>query len=285
MSGLGLALILAAAGLHATWNFLIKRAGQGAAFMWVVSAVATVVYAAPTLGLVLYQPPHIGGLGLLFITASALIHVGYYLTLQTGFRVGDFSLVYPIARGTGPVLTTIFAVLLLGERPSLLALGGIALVTAGAFVLGGGGVRSAPASRKAIGFGLLTGLFIASYTLVDKYSVSVLLVPPLLLDWASHALRVVILLPWALADREGVRRAWQAHRLEAVGVGVLSPLAYILVLTAMIFTPVSYVAPAREVSILIGAVMGAKLLAEGHVVRRLCGAGAIVAGVLALALG
>lgn len=254
--------------------------------MWVVSAVAAVVYAPLAAALIVFEPPRVGWVELLFISISALIHVVYYLTLQTGFRIGDFSLVYPIARGTGPVLTAGVAILLLGERPSPLAITGIALVAGGAFVLGGGGpLRSTPSTRKAMGYGLLTGMLIASYTLVDKYSVSVLLIPPLLLDWANHFLRVFMLLPAALNEREGVRRAWYTYRWEAVGVGVLSPLAYILVLTAMTFTPVSYVAAAREMSILLGAIMGTRLLAEGHALRRLSGAGAIAAGVLALALG
>ncbi|MDR7455635.1 MAG: EamA family transporter, partial [Armatimonadota bacterium] len=82
-----------------------------------------------------------------------------------------------------------------------------------------------------------------------------------------------------------VRLHWRAHRVETLGVGLLAPLSYILVLTAMVFTPVSYVAPAREVSILVATVLGTRLLAEGDGARRLAAAAAIAIGVIALALG
>ena len=96
---------------------------------------------------------------------------------------------------------------------------------------------------------------------------------------------VSIELEFDAATERAVRAEWQAHRREALVVAVLSPLAYILVLTALVFTPVSYVAPAREIGILIGVIFGARLLAEGHARRRLLAAGAMVLGIVALALG
>ncbi len=132
---------------------------------------------------------------------------------------------------------------------------------------------------------MLTGIIIAAYTLWDKYAVSTLLIPPLLQDYCTTLARVIMLGPVALRKWGDVQKEWKIHRKEAIGVALLCPLSYIMVLTALITAPVSYIAPAREVSILIGAIMGSTLLSEGDARRRLPAAGAIVAGVIALAVG
>jgi drug/metabolite transporter (DMT)-like permease len=134
-------------------------------------------------------------------------------------------------------------------------------------------------------YALITGTLIAAYTLWDKQAVSTFAVSPVLLDWGQNLGRTVLLTPLALRQWENTRKEWRTHRVEAVGVALLVPLSYILVLTAMQFTPVSYVAPAREISILIGTAMGTRLLAEGDVSRRLLGACAMVLGVVALSVG
>jgi drug/metabolite transporter (DMT)-like permease len=119
----------------------------------------------------------------------------------------------------------------------------------------------------------------------DKQAVSRFAVPPLILDWGSNLGRAILLTVLPLRYPEETRMEWRKHRFEAMGVAVLAPLSYILVLTAMQFTPVSYVAPAREISILIGTAMGTRLLAEGDGRRRLVAASAMVLGVVALAVG
>jgi uncharacterized membrane protein len=134
-------------------------------------------------------------------------------------------------------------------------------------------------------YGLLTGVFVAAYTLWDKHAVSALLIPPLLQSWATTLVTVALLTPLAVRHRKEALSLWRARKPEVLGIAVLSPLSYILVLTALVFTPVSYVAPAREISILIGVVMGTQLLAEGQAASRLLAAGAMVVGVAALALG
>jgi len=285
MTAFALTLVLSAAFIHATWNFLAKRAGGGAAFVWLFAALSTLFYAPLALIVYFWQRPSIGLIQIIFMAGSALIHVGYFLLLQRGYRVGDLSLVYPLARGTGPTLSTIAAILFFRESPSSIAFAGALLVAGGVFLLTGG-ARSLGGSRKwAIIYGLLTGLLIACYTLWDKYAVSMLLIPPLLQDYCTNLGRVIVLGPVAAKKWGEVREEWRVHRWETIGVAALAPLSYIMVLTAMITSPVSYVAPAREVSILIGAVMGSRLLAEGEALRRLPAAGAIVAGVIALAVG
>jgi len=126
---------------------------------------------------------------------------------------------------------------------------------------------------------------IASYTLVDKIAVAAWLIPPLVQDWAANLGRVLLMTPLALRLRDDIRPTWRRAKKEIIAVALLCPLSYILVLTAMVFTPVSYVAPAREVSILVAALMGTQLLAEGDAMRRLAASAAMVAGIICLAAG
>ena len=283
MAPLALLLILISAGLHASWNLLAKRAKGGVAFVWLVAFWAALLYAPLALGYSLWQRPSLSGWQLAFIAGTVLLHIGYFVSLQRGYQHGDLSLVYPLARGSGPLLATIGAVALLGERPTGLAVTGLLLIVSSVFLLTGG--LNSAAGRWAVRYGLLTGLFIAAYTLWDKVAVDTLLIPPLLYDWASNVGRSILLAPLAWRRRQEVRALWRSHRREVLGVAVLSPLSYILILFAMTFTPVFYVAPTREISILIAALLGIGVLAEGDAKRRLLAAWGMVLGVLVLALG
>ena len=288
MSPLALLLILLAAGIHASWNFLVKRIEAGGAALWMYGTLSAICYAPVAFGLVMLRRPHIPPVGYAFMVGSAILHIGYFLFLQRGYREGDLSIVYPVARGSGPVLATVGAVLLLGEDPTPVALAGTLLIASGIFLLAGGLHFVTGRSGRinaALRYGLITGGFIGVYTLWDKHAVSALLVPPILMDWGTSLTRSLLLSPIAVARWGDVRRHWSQHRGPLLAIAVLSPLSYILVLTAMVFTPVSYVAPAREISILIGTAMGTQLLAEGHAPHRLAGAAVMVAGVVALAFG
>lgn len=290
MTAAAIALVLAAAVLHATWNLLTKRSGGGSAFIWLALGLSAILYAPVAAVAVLVQHPRFGPTEITFMIGTALLHLGYFISLLRGYRAGDLSLVYPLARGTGPALATIAAIAFFGERPTPIALLGAGLVVGGILAMTGGPNllhfrQASPPVRRAVGYALLTGLFIATYTLWDKQAVSVVRIPPLILDWFANLGRVIVLVPFALRRWTDVRHHWAAHRREIFGVAILSPLAYILVLTALVFTPVSYVAPAREISILIGTGMGTRFLAEGDGRRRMFAATAIVAGVLALTLG
>lgn len=284
MSPLALALVLTSALLHATWNLLAKRAQGGAEFTWLFALLTGLIYAPVALGYAALTRQSLSWLQLGFVAGSAAIHVGYFLSLQRGYRAGDLSLVYPLARGTGPLLATLAAVLFLSERPSALALCGTLLIVLSVFLLTGG-FDTFAYSRAATLYGLLTGLFIAIYTVWDSYAVRALGTAPLLFMWLSETVRALLLTPFALRNWPRARREWRDHWPQALGIAILSPLAYILVLTALTFTPVSYVAPAREISILFGALIGARFLAEGDAPRRLVSAGGMVAGVALLALG
>lgn len=280
-----LGLVLAAAVLHAAWNLLAKRAGGGAGLVCLYGTASAALLTPPAVALLVMRRPDLGPTGLAYTLASAVLHVAYFLALQRGYQVGDLSVVYPIARGIGPVLTTVAAILLLGERPSAVALLGAALVAFGVFTLAKPERASATDARRAVAFGLLTGALIAAYTICDKRAVSEYGVPPLVQQWATSLGLTSLLAPVAWRRLEEVRERWEAHWRAVVGIGVLVPTAYILILIAMVISPVSYVAPVREVSILFATLMGTHVLSEGRSWRRLAAAITMVVGVVALAVG
>jgi len=287
VTGVALALVVAAALAHALWNFVLKRARGGAAFMALVAIVAVVLWAPAAAAEWQLRGYRFELVHLWPIAASAAVHTAYFLLLDRGYRYGDLSVVYPLARATGPVLTVIVALVVLGERPGPVALGGALLVVAGAYLLTGNPLRLLSRDRpRGTGFALLTGAAIALYTVIDKIAVSRYLIPPIVFDWSCLAARILLLAPLvAWRDPASFGAAWRADRGAIVLVAILSPLAYILVLSAMVFTPVSLVAPAREMSIVFAALLGAHFLKEREPARRLAAAGAIVLGIVALARG
>src|SRR5687767_5797370 len=286
MTAFALVLILAAAVIHASWNYFLKRSGGGTVFVWLFASLSAIIYAPLAAAIVWWQKPDFGWVHYALMLASAVVHTAYYMLLDRGYRSGDLSVVYPIARGTAPLITMLCAVLLLHERPTLLAVAGALLIGCGAIALTGDPRKLRESGNfHAVGYALLTGCMIASYTLVDKVAVAVWLIPPLVQDWAANLGRVALMTPMALRKRDEIAPTWRRAKKEIVAVAVLCPLSYILVLTAMVFTPVSYVAPAREISILVAALMGTQLLAEGDVGRRLAAAAAMVFGIVCLALG
>jgi drug/metabolite transporter (DMT)-like permease len=205
--------------------------------------------------------------------------------LQEGYRRGDLSLVYPTARATGPLLSASFAVIVLHERISVqTALGGLVIV-AGVLCLAGGVRRGGPRAPVSLAFGLAVGVLIGIYTVWDAHAVKVLAVPPLILDYCGNIGRAVFLSPIGYARRDIVARCWREHWKGLLVVGLLTPLSYILVLYALTFTSVVYVAPAREVSVLIAILMGSVLLKEGDLRRRLFWGAVILVGMVLLATG
>ncbi len=284
MTLVALGLVLIAAFLHATWNLLAKRAGGGGSLVWLYGTISAVLLTPPGLAAIVIRRGGIGSMGLVCAFASAILHVAYFLILQRGYQIGDLSVVYPIARGTAPVLTTVAAVALLGERPSLPALCGAILVALGVFILAKPDQGTAVDGRRVVAFGLVTGVLIACYTICDKLAVANYGVPPLIQQWGTSLGIAIFLAPVTIRSRPEVRDLWNTKWREILAIGVLVPAAYILVLTAMTISPVSYVAPAREISILFATMMGTHLLSENRSGRQIA-AVIMVIGVIALALG
>lgn len=283
MSALGLALVLTAAVCHAGWNFLAKRIHGGAELVWLFSVLSSAIYLPVAAWVFTTEAYGFTAQDWLFIGGSAVLHLFYFVLLQAGYRNGDLSVVYPTARSMGPLVAMVLAALVLGEYPSLQGGIGAAIIIGGVFALTGGGRGGGGRPLTSVLFGLGVGCLIGSYTTWDAYAVSVLAVPPLLMDYGTNLGRGLLLSPIALRRRALVAQHWRTHRAGVLGIAVLSPLAYILVLYAMSFTPVAYVAPLREVSVLLAVLAGSLLLGEGHLRFRLTWAAVILCGVVVLA--
>ena len=293
MSLQALALVLTAALLHALWNIAAKHAGGDNRFALITSLMILVLWAPAGLWVGWTVVPQWGAAEWGIVLASAVVHLVYFNTLLRGYRASDLTVVYPVARGSGPLLSSIGAVLLLGEHLGPLGVAGVAGVTFGVFLVAGGPGLWAKANdptqrarvRAGLGYGAVTGALIAGYTLIDGYAVKVMLLSPIVIDYFGNVFRVPFLLPAALRDAAGFRHAWRTQWRHAIVVAVLSPLGYVLVLYAMQTAPLSHVAPAREVSMLFAALIGGRLLGEGDRGWRLAGAACIAGGVASLALG
>lgn len=287
------ALIILAGLIHAGWNIAAKKAGGDARFAFFTSVLMALVWAPLGWWMGRDAVPLWGVREWGMVVLSGVLHVLYYVILLRGYRKADLTVVYPLARGTGPLLSSLVAITLLGERLSALGAAGIAGVVGGVFLIAGGPglLRAAhdPQARKRVRkgmlYGVLTGVFIASYTVVDGYAVKIMLISPILVDYMGNFVRVIVLAPVALRNRAELARLWSVQWRFALLVAAISPVAYVLVLYAMQHAPMAHVAPAREVSMLFAALIGGHLLGEGDRVARVSGALLIAAGVVALALG
>lgn len=295
MSPFALCLILVAAVAHASWNLFSKQAATTGAvfFIWLLAVAASGLYAPVVAVVAVAGHPHLAGLNWVFLVGTGVLETGYFLFLQFGYGKGDLSLVYPVGRGTGALLAALAGILLLGERPGPLTLAGIGCIVAGIIAIGIPGARGAgadggparPPVTVAVALALCTGAFIAGYTIWDKYAVTNLRTPPMLQGYAAFPFMALAFAPLVMRDRGRIAQVWREFRRQVIAAAVLAPLAYVLVLVALSFSAVSAIAPAREVSILFGVVLGRRLLGEGGMARKLAAAAAIVAGIVAVAVG
>lgn len=277
-------LVLIAAIGHSSWNLLAKRAAHCRHLPWFSSLGASVFLLPVSLWILSQSRWNLSLQDAAFLLGTGVLHLLYTESLLHGYRVGDLSVVYPLARGTGPLLTFLGAMLALGERPTRIAALGAVLVSCGIFFLSRVPSLTSQGGRSGILWGCLTGLTIASYTLTDAYSVKVLVLSPILVDCAGHLFRAVALLPRTYVRRGVMAEARQYWR-ESLGISLLTPMAYLFVLFALKLAPVSRVAPVREMSVIIGALLGTLVLREGHALRRTFAAALIALGVVALTLG
>ena len=287
------ALLIAGAALaHAVWNIAMKRAGTSGTPFIAATLLVGVVALAPLGVPALVAAPPTAAVFAPLVLGSAALQLAYFLLLQRGYRLADVGVVYPLARGTGPLLSVVGAVLLLGERPGPVVLAGAALVVAGVVVIGLAGARSPLAEPDAgarrwrgIRYGAAVGIVIAAYTLWDAAAVTRAQLEPVGYYWASMVVQLAVLLPLALRERGALARVVREHPVAVALVAILSPLAYVAVLAAYTLAPVSIVAPAREVSVVLIALAGWLLLREPHPLRRLLGSVVVLAGIALLALG
>ena len=282
MSGAALALVLTAAVSHAFWNALTKRARDPLVFVWSSVSLATALLAGPALFVVRADELRAGAP---FLLASIALHAFYFYALSSSYGAGDFSRVYPIARGLGVALVPVVAFALFGERLSPLGVLGIGLVLAGIVAINL--IPRAVASSRwhwgpGTGWALLTGLTITAYSVNDKAGVAhVHPVPYIALMGAGT---VLSLTPTVGRRVAALRREWSANWRAIVLASMTNLTSYLLVLFAFRLSKAGYVVAARELSILFSALIGSLWLGEGRLGPLLGAAVVVVAGVVCVAL-
>lgn len=295
MSAFAVVIVLAAAVCHAAWNVIAHGVSRiGMPFLWWGAVSSTVIW----VGVI----PFTGGLGtgdlsglVTGVLVAAVLHFVYMLVLQRGYASGRLSTVYATARGTGPTISVVVAVVVLGERPSIIALVGVAAIVLGVVAIGfvDRGSDAAPSAvvvtgarsriDPAIVFGLLTGVAIAAYTIWDAHAIRAWGLSPVAF-MVGCTLVEIVLFSAALGRRASeLGSVLRAHWPRILAFGALSPLSYILVLVAITLAPVALVAPMREVSVILVSLFGALVLREGRPVRRIAAALVVVVGVVLLA--
>ena len=285
MTAGALALVLAAAVLHAGWNALAKRGTDPLAFLALCSCVAAPILAP--LSVPWLWRDGVPARAMPFVLGTIALHVLYFYALGRAYSTGAYSIVYPIARGLGVALVPVGAYVLLDERLSPIGVVGIVGVVAGVITLHQVGQRHAVATGAPLGaatvWAMITGLSIAAYSLNDKAGVARLHpVPYMLLMEAGCGL---VLLPAALLTRrEAVRHEWIANWRAILAVGAMSASGYTLVLLAFRLSKTGYVVAARELSIVLSALIGTLWMGEGRVGPRLAAASIVLAGVACVAL-
>lgn len=286
MSASVLALVLVAALSHAVWNLAAKRVDtDGFAFVWCYNLASVGLWAPLAIYALVQADLGFSPTLLVAPLISGVLHIAYQLTLQTGYARADLGVVYPVARGVGPVLSMAVAILVLGERPGWAAALGALTVIAGIVVVATGrSTGGRQGVRAGMAWGTMTGVAIAAYTLWDSISVTTFGLPPATYFVISCLWQVVLMTPALLRrHRDRLRPVLRTRWREITTVAVLSPLAYVLVLEAMRTAPVSLVAPARESSIVVGSLLAWWLFKEPDPLRRLLGAGIVLAGIVLIA--
>ena len=289
MSGLALGLVLLSAVIHAGWNLLAKRGSNQEVFIWLAQVVTGVVLLPLGLFLIFRYP--IDPTGWVFVAGTVLLHIFYFLFLGRGYARADLSVVYPIARGMGPAVVPVLGVLVLGESVSPLAAAGIATVVVGIYTVYWWGrfglILSDPLKlfkEPGTRYALLTGAAIATYSIWDKVGVSH--VTPFLYMYLMSLGSALGLAPLLLKSHgiSALRAEWQNNSTTILAVGVMTFVAYGLVLTAFQFSRVSYISPAREVGIVMGVLLGVFVLKEPFGRGRIIGSAMIALGLVLIAV-
>ncbi len=281
--GSALALVLGAALIHAAWNALAKRARDQLVFLWSSVSLATV--ALVPVGIALSPPEGIAASAAPYLAATIAIHAVYFYALSRAYGSGDFSLVYPIARGLGVALVPLVAWMVLDERLSTLGSLGVALVVVGIAAIGAA-PGATGAGRRALGAGtgwaLVTGLSIAGYSVVDKAGVGRLHpVPYIAIMGVGMSL---LLVPAVWTRRVALVAEWRANWRAVIAASTLNLTSYLLVLFAFRLSKAGYVVAARELSIVLSVLIGRLWLHEAQTRSRFAAAVIIMAGVACVAL-
>ena len=269
-----LLIVLLAALLHALWNALVKTSADRAVTLGLVATG----HCLPAFALLPFVPvPTTEAFA--FIIASTVIHWAYYYFLNISYRFGDLSLIYPIARGTAPVMVALGAMIWADESLPLWAWIGIVTVSAGIMILAA--IRHA--DKRGVGAALATSAIIAAYSVVDGIGIRLSGTPIGYVVWLFAA--EVFVAVFVIGTRfERARSISRRSLIIGLTGGVISGLAYALALFAKTLAPIGIVSAVRETSVIFAALIGVYWLGEGPAKRRLIAASVVALGVIILAL-
>ena len=275
-------LLLISASLHALWNLLLKKSQEKYIAMgWQV--IISGVFALFLLLFTGFPPRSMWIFALISMTLEAV----YFILLSNAYSDHDFSLVYPIARGSAPAFLMLWSILFLHETPTPGGMLGVGFIVTGMVIIGATSLIQNRGSRlhlKGVLVALSVALIISMYTLIDGTAVKN--GPPL-----PYALTMFMLVPF-ITTTYNVRRfgwkqftaAWKGPRVPLILAAALGVVAYLLALIAYTFAPLSYSGAIREVSVVIGAFLGWRFLDEQMGGTRVVGAAVIFAGILVIAI-
>ena len=276
-------LLILAAAMHATWNLLIKRSAERQIFTWWSLLVGSALFTP----LLFVTGATIPSRAWPFIVASGAVEAAYFFALTRAYRLGDFSLVYPLARGAAPAFLALWATIFLAERPSPAGLLGLAILIGGLLVVGSGvwlGRRDNPGvGMGAVVAALTVALCISIYSAIDGAAVRFVSPVPytiLILGLSALFCTPIIVVRYRPA---ALVAEWRASWPRIAAVGVLNLVTYMLVLFAYSRAPVAYAGAVREISVVFAAIVGWLWLDERFGVPRTIGALLIFAGIIVIA--
>lgn len=284
------AIMLVAGACHAGWNLLAKRVDTDRTLLLMAASAVVVVCLFPW-G-VTHLPTESTAPAIGCVVLRGTLNVVYLIGLSRSYHYFDLSLAYPLVRGTGPVVATGLAVLVLAERPAVIGLLGLAVASASILALAATGRRTQPVDPRlvdhprlrGVAFVVLTGVTIGAYTVVDKVGVGYW--DPAAYFWGVEVVGVVIMAAYLLWSRRCGELVTVArrHLPSAAACAALIGASYVLALIALQHSLASYIAPLREVSVLFGALLGMLVLKEDHGPRRIAAAAGITAGLVLVGL-
>jgi len=280
LTSIAIVLVILSGFIHSIWNLYAKKSLNKSVFLWFCQWIAIIIF-LPFVLLEIRTIDSVPTTGWLLIIASMILHGVYVLLLAKTYTIGDLSQVYPIMRGTSPLIVPIIGVLVLSESLKLIGWIGIITIVLGIFLVGDtktNGIRNS--SNRAIILALLVGLMITSYTVVDK--VTLQYIPAFTLNGATNIGNLLALTYLTIRSR-AIKLEWRMNRRTIILGGVLAPGGYILFLKALEIMPVSQLAPMREIGTVFGTLMGIFILQEPQGRNRIIASILITMGIIMLA--